>query len=139
MGCLSVTLELRGSADVSHPVAAADADALIAFLTHRGFVEGPVPAMPPLRDPATPLDGTDVLKAPVSGVVVYVRELGEQVRKGDVLLEVLEPVSGVLHPVMSRTDGLFFARESQRYARAGRSLAKVAGATAVRSGKLSSD
>jgi predicted deacylase len=139
MGCLSVTLELRGSADVSHPMAASDADALIAFLTHRGFVDGPVPALPPLREAATPLDGTDVLKAPVSGVVVYVRELGETIRAGDVVLEVIEPISGAVHPVASRADGLFFARESQRYVRAGRSLAKVAGAVTVRSGKLSSE
>jgi uncharacterized protein len=52
---------------------------------------------------------------------------------------VIEPISGAVHEVATRTDGLFFARESQRYARAGRSLAKVAGAVAVRSGKLSSD
>jgi predicted deacylase len=139
MGCLSVTLELRGSADVSHALAASDADALMAFLTHRGLVDGPVPALPPLLDPATPLDGTDVLKAPVSGVVVYVRELGETIRAGEVVLEVIEPISGTAHPVASRADGLFFARESQRYVRAGRSLAKVAGAVKVRSGKLSSE
>ena len=139
MGCLSVTLELRGEADVSHPLAAADADALVAFFTHRGIVDGPAPALPPLREPATALDATDVLKAPVSGVVVYLRALGEVIRAGEVVLEVIEPIGGAVHPVASRTDGLFFARESQRYARAGRTLAKVAGAVAVRSGKLSSD
>ena len=139
MGCLSVTLELRGEADVSHPMAAADADALVAFFTHRGIVDGPAPALPPLREPATPLDATDVLKAPVSGVVVYLRELGEVIRAGEVVFEIVEPIGGAVHPVASRTDGLFFARESQRYARAGRSVAKVAGALAVRSGKLSSD
>ena len=139
MGCLSVTLELRGEADVAHPMASADAAALVAFLTHRGIVDGPVPELPPLREPATPLDATDVLRAPVSGVVVYVRELGDVIRAGEVVFEVIEPISGAVHPVASRTDGLFFARESQRYTRAGRALAKVAGAVAVRSGKLSSD
>ena len=139
LGCLSVTLELRGSADVSHPLAAADADALIAFLTHRGIVDGPVPALPPLLHAATPLAGTDVLKAPASGVVVYLRELGDRVRSGEVVLELIEPISGTVHPVASRTDGLFLARDAQRYARAGRSLAKVVGVVPVRSGKLSSD
>ncbi len=139
MGCLSVTLELRGAADVSHPMAAADADALVAFLAHRGIVDGPRPALPPLRAVATPLDATDVLRAPVSGVVVYLRELGEVIRAGEVVFEVIEPIGGAVHPVASRTEGLFFARESQRYARAGRALAKVAGAVPVRSGKLSSD
>jgi predicted deacylase len=139
MGCLSVTLELRGEADVAHPLAGADADALVAFLTHRGLVDGPAPALPPLREPATPLDATDVLKAPVSGVVVYLRELGERLHAGDVVFDVVDPIAGTAHPVATRTDGLFFARESQRYARAGRALAKVAGAVTVRSGKLSSD
>ena len=139
MGCLSVTLELRGSADVSHPMASADADALIAFLMHRGIVDGAAPALPPLREAATPLAGTDVLKAPISGLVVYRRELGEVIHAGDVVLDVIEPIGGDVHPVASRTEGLFFARESQRYARAGRALAKIAGARPVRSGKLSSD
>ncbi|HWH84972.1 MAG TPA: succinylglutamate desuccinylase/aspartoacylase family protein [Burkholderiaceae bacterium] len=139
MGCLSVTLELRGNADVSHALAQADADALIAFLTHRGLVDGPLPELPPLLEAATPFAGTDVLKAPVSGLVVYTRDLGATVRAGDVLLEIIEPISGAVHPVATSADGLFFAREVQRYARAGRALAKVAGAVPLRSGKLSSD
>ena len=98
-----------------------------------------MPPLPPLLNDATPLDGTDVLRAPVSGVVVYVREIGDRIRAGDVVLEVIEPIDGTAHPVASRTDGLLFARESLRYVRAGRSLCKVAGAVAVRSGKLSSD
>src|ERR1700709_950962 len=47
MACMSVTLELRGAADVSHALASADADALIAFLTHRGIVEREAPPMAP--------------------------------------------------------------------------------------------
>ncbi|MDP9043642.1 MAG: M14 family metallopeptidase [Pseudomonadota bacterium] len=139
LGCLSVTLELRGLADVRHPQAAADADALVAFLTRRGLVDGPVPELPPLLEPATSLDATDVLKAPVSGVLVYLRELGERVVAGDVIFEVLDPQTDRLHRVATRAEGLFFARQSQRYARAGRAVAKVAGATPLRSGKLSSD
>lgn len=137
--CLSVTLELRGVADVAHPLAERDADALIAFLTHRSIVDGQAPPLPPLLQPATPLTGTDVLKAPASGVVVYRRELGEMIRAGDVVLDIVEPISGAVHAVASRADGLFFARDTQRYARAGRALAKVAGAVPVRAGKLSSD
>jgi len=139
MGCLSVTLELRGLADVSHPLAQADADALVAFFTHRGLIDGPAPALPPLLNDATPLAGTDVLSAPVSGLVVYRRELGERIGAGEVVFDVVEPISGQVHPVASRTDGLLFARESQRYARAGRALCKIAGREVVRSGKLSSD
>ena len=139
MGCLSVTLELRGEADVAHPLAAGDADALVAFLRHRGIVAGPPPELPPLRNPATPLAGTDILRAPTTGMVVFLRRLGDRVRAGEPVLEVIDPLSGEVHRVASRTDGVLFAHELQRYARAGRSLAKVAGAAAVRAGKLSTD
>ncbi|CAN5668824.1 M14 family metallopeptidase [soil metagenome] len=139
LGCLSVTLELRGQADVSHPLASADADALIAFFAHRGLIDVPVPDLPPLRNDATPLAGTDDLKAPISGLVVYLREIGELIRAGEVVVELIDPISGDVHPVRSRTDGLLFARQVQRFARAGRSLCQVAGATPIRVGKLSSD
>jgi hypothetical protein len=139
MACLSVTLELRGAADVTHPLAAADAEALISFLTHRGLVDGEAPPLPPLRNEATPLSGTEMLKAPISGVVVYLRELGDRIRSGDVVAEVIDPISGAVHAIRSSTDGLLFAREFQRYTRAGRTLCKVAGAVPLRSGKLSTE
>lgn len=139
MGCLSVTLELRGASDVTHELARADADALVAFLTHRGIVDGAPPELPPLVADATPFAGTDVIKAPVSGLVVFVRRLGDRVRAGDVVVEVVDPLSGAVHALATRTDGLLFAYESPRYARAGRALCKVAGAVPVRTGKLSSE
>lgn len=139
MACLSVTVELRGEYDVSHELAAQDADALINFLTHRGLVDGPAPVLPPLRQPATPLAGTEVLKAPASGVVVYRRALGEWLQPGDVVADVVDPLSGEQHPVATTIHGLLFTREAQRYTTAGRPLVKVAGAAVVRDGKLSSD
>lgn len=139
MGCLSVTLELRGQADVSHPLASGDADALVAFFAHRGLVDLPAPVLPPLHNEATPLAGTDDLKAPISGLVVYVRDIGDEIRAGDVVVELIDPISGDVHPVRSRTGGLLFARQVQRFARAGRSLCQVAGNTPIRVGKLSSD
>lgn len=138
-GCLSATLELRGETDVAHPLAHADAAALIDFFAHRGLIDAPLRPMPPLPYDATPLTGVDVLKAPVSGVVVFVRALGDLLRRGDTVAEVIDPLSGEVHAVRSHTDGLLFAHEAQRYARAGRSLAKVAGAVPVRCGKLTSE
>ena len=139
LGCLAVTLELRGERDVAHPQAAADADALIEFMVQRGLIEGtPAPPRPLLAAP-TPLSGTEVLKAPVSGLVVYRRELGEWIQAGDAVLDLIDPLSGDVHTLRSGTDGLLFARESQRYAPAGRSLCKVAGRVPVRTGKLTSE
>lgn len=139
LACLSVTVELRGEHDVSHALATADADALIAFLTHRGLIDGPPPDLPPLRQPATPLTGTDVVSTPVTGLVVYRRELGELLQAGDVVADMVDPLSGEVVSVVTRTDGLLFTREAQRFATAGRPLVKVAGAEPIRSGKLSSE
>jgi predicted deacylase len=139
LACLSVTVELRGMADVSHELADADAAALVAFLAHRGIVAGTAPALAPLRRAATRLDAVDVLVAPVAGVVVFRRALGEWVAAGDVVVDVVDPLSGQVHAVASRTDGLLFAREAQRHASAGRGLAKIAGSVTVRSGKLTSE
>ncbi len=135
--CLSVTVELRGECDISHEQAQADAQALIGFLRLRGLVAGPAPELPPLLEEATPLSGTDVVSTPASGVLVYRRALGERVRAGEVVADVVDPLSGEVHTLASCTDGLLFAREAQRLAHAGRSVFKVAGAVPVRSGKLS--
>ena len=139
MGCLSVTVELRGEHDVSHALAEADAEALISFLVHRGLVDAPPPVLPALAHPATPLDGTEVVHAPMTGVVAYRRELGDRVRPGDALADVVDPLSGDVRTACATTEGLLLTREAQRYVIAGRPLLKVVGAVPVRSGKLSSD
>ena len=139
MGCLSVTVELRGLHQVTHAQAAQDAEAIVAFLVHRGLIDGTPVDLPPLLQEATPFAATDVLVTPVSGLVVYLRELGDTVRAGEVLIEVIDPLSGAVTPIASRTDGLLFAREHQRYTPAGRSLAKVRGTVPLRTGKLSAD
>jgi uncharacterized protein len=138
LGCLSVTVELRGEHDVAHELARADAEALIGFLVHRGLVEGAPPTLPPLARPATPLAGTDVVSSPVSGVVVYRRALGDWLQPGDVVADVVDPLTGAVCPLSTRTEGLLFTREAQRFVTAGRPLVKVAGTAIVRSGKLSS-
>lgn len=139
LGCLSVTVELRGERDVAHDLAEADADALIAFLTLRGFVDGPAPALPPLLNEATALDATEVVASPATGLVAYGPPLGERLRAGDRVADVIDPLTGEVHPVRCSVDGLLLTRESQRLVTAGRPLVKVVGTQAVRKGKLSSD
>lgn len=131
--CLSATVELRGEADVSDEMARADAENLLAFFRRRGVLAGdPGPLPKPLCD-ATPLEGTDILRAPVQGVVSYIRNLGEHVDAGDVVAVIVDP--GADDPKMARSEvrtvatGLLFVRRNTRYARSGDVLAKVAGAT----------
>ncbi len=134
--CLSATVELRGAANTDPEVAQKDALNIIRFLQYRGFLAGLPPHVPPLKRDATPLTGVDYVSATVPGIVVYQKQLGEQIREGDVIAEIIDPLAenpgNELHPVMSRTDGILFTRNSDRFAYPGRILAKVAGTTPLR-------
>jgi len=136
MGCLSVTVELRGEADVSHAQAAQDAAAIIAFLSHRGVVAQTPPPLPDLLQPATPLAGSEAIASPVSGVVVYLKQPGDWIKQGDAIAEVVDPITGSACTLTSNTEGVMYARENRYFASAGMKVAKVAGKTAFRTGKL---
>ncbi|HEU4457610.1 MAG TPA: succinylglutamate desuccinylase/aspartoacylase family protein [Methylibium sp.] len=140
LGCFSVTVELRGSADVSHALAEADADALIEYLRHRGVVTDRASApLPPLIAEATPLAGSLEVRTPTSGVVAWHRKPGERVERGDLLGEVIDPIEGTTSELRSETDGVLYALDTIRFATAGARLAKVAGRDATRTGKLLGD
>lgn len=136
LSCLSITVELRGMTDVNHADAIADADAIISFLQHRGVINGDPPALPPLKYPATPLAGAESITTPVSGVVVFLRESGDWVKVGDAVAEVINPLTGHVHTLVSATEGIIYAQENHHFATTGMWLVKVAGATSFRSGKL---
>ncbi len=136
--CLAATVELRGRADLSHTMAAEDAGNIIRFLEGRKVVRSPTgPVTPPaLEHEATPLSAVEHVKAPVPGVVVYRKQPGDMVRAGEVVAEVVNPLSSEsaerIHPLRAAADGLLFARSADRFARPGRILAKIAGRTPLR-------
>lgn len=136
LGCVAVTVELRGLADVDHTHAARDADAILRYLVHESMVRGEAPSLPALRAPATPLAGSEALVAPISGIVVFLKTPGERVKAGDDIAEVIDPLTTQSVRIKAGVDGVLYARDHQRYALAGARLAKVAGATPIRSGKL---
>ncbi len=130
-GCLSATVELRGKSDVSDRLAERDAAALVRFLQRRGFVAGDPGPAPALVHPASPLTGCDVVRAPVAGIVIYRRELGDIVAAGEVLAEIVDQTAdptAARTPVRSRVDGRLFTRVKDRWAWPGKAIAKVAGA-----------
>ena len=135
LACFAATVELRGQADVSDAMAEHDAAALLAFLRHRGVLAGPAPAPPPSCDP-TPLAGTEPLMAPIAGIVVYRREVGERIEAGDVVADIVDPTTGQVAEVRAQSSGLLFARGIARFATAGRRLGKIAGTSLAREGKL---
>ena len=146
MACFASTVELRGEADVSHELAAADAQGLLRFLQHQGFVRdlpGPASDCEPAAAPgpapgcaARPLAGCMPLVAPFAGLLAWRLPVGQWVSAGQPLADLICPTSGRSETLASSVDGLFFARELQRWARSGQSVAKVAEQEARRSGKL---
>ncbi|MFQ5467893.1 MAG: succinylglutamate desuccinylase/aspartoacylase family protein, partial [Kiloniellaceae bacterium] len=91
--CLSVTVELRGMADVDDDLAAADARALVRALQRHGVLTGdPGPLPEPLCE-ATRLDACQTLAAPCPGVVAYAAALGAWVREGDIVAWMIDPAA----------------------------------------------
>jgi predicted deacylase len=136
LACLSVTVELRGQGDVNHHQAGIDADAILAYLAYRDVILDTAPELPALIAEATPLAGSEPIDAPISGVVVFLKSPGERVVAGDAIAEIIDPISGDVRTVSCKTDGIMYARENRYFASAGMRLAKVAGKSAFRTGKL---
>jgi len=129
--CLAATVELRGTADTSPEQTGQDAENLFLFLQRRGFITGNAPPLPDLQQDATPLEGVDYVMAEEAGILSFLKQPGELVKKGEAIARLTNPMS---HPgeeavtmVISATDGVLFARSSDRFARPGKIVAKVAG------------
>ncbi|MEE4100557.1 M14 family metallopeptidase [Pseudomonas viridiflava] len=139
LACLAATIELGGQADTGRPEAEAHAEGILAFLAEQGFISGDWPQ--PAHDACEgmPFEGTELLYAPHPGVVTFLRAPGEWVEPGEPLFEVIDPLSDQVSTLCANTAGVLFAIERLRYAQPGFWLAKVAGRTALRQGRLLSD
>ncbi|MEG8203141.1 M14 family metallopeptidase [Pseudomonas sp. 5FOS] len=139
LACIATTIELRGMADTERERCQADAEHILAYLADQGLVSGPWPEAPPHCCQATPFAGAQYAYAEHPGVVSYLQPLGAQVRTGDPLFEVIDPLSDRHSVVRATTDGILYARERLRFAQPGLWLAKVAGNLPIRHGRLLSD
>jgi predicted deacylase len=135
-GSISVTIELRGQADVSYGHAEHDSQAIVEYLTQRGLIEGTPAHLPPLAFPATPLAGTEPLIAPISGVIVFRTPAGIWIEQGQAIADIVDPLTDRVETVKSGTAGVLYARHRTRFATAGMEVARIAGATPLRSGSL---
>ena len=137
MACMAVTVELRGQVDVRHDLASQDARALFDFLVHRGLIVGTdEPPLPPLLAEPTPLSASENIVAPHAGVIVFAKRPGDRIESGEVVAEIIDPVAGLVTPVVARHAGLLYARALRRYASPGDTLAHVAGSVPFRTGNL---
>ncbi|MCF3641142.1 succinylglutamate desuccinylase/aspartoacylase family protein [Rhizobium sp. TRM95111] len=126
-GKLSVTLELRGTRDVSAGLARDDADGLMRFLAMRGVLRG-APSSAAFSGPAMPLDHVDMIRALEPGVVLFHRTVGDRVAEGDLLATIVTRpgfAEGDLEIRAARA-GLVVTRSSDRFVRRGGDLMKIA-------------
>jgi predicted deacylase len=136
LACEATTLEFRGEADVSHDLAAHDAQAILDFLVLRGAISGERPAVPPARCKPTPLEASEPVEAPVAGIIAFRTAPGATVKTGEIIADIVDPLTGVVTSIPAPSDGLLYARVLARFTGAGRRIGKIAGTTARRTGKL---
>jgi uncharacterized protein len=137
--CASITVELRGETEVSHELAQKDAAAIVQFLQSTGDIAADadgVVAAPELLCAPTPLEGVEPLVAPHAGVLVFTRDVGDDIVAGESIGDVIDPILGTVTPLIATVSGKMFARVARRYAHAGMRVAKIAGSVAYRSGNL---
>lgn len=138
--CSAATVELRSNNKIEDGLYQSDAAAIFRFLVRRGVVAGEVRSLPRLLAEATPLEAMQQVTAPADGIVVYRARLGDTVRTGDVVAQIIDPLGDAVD-VVSDTDGLLFARHDQPYAWTGRVIGKIAGTEPLpeRTGDLLTD
>lgn len=149
-GLLPVTLELRGVRDVNPALAEKDAEAIINALIEGGYIASCAPgtaasepgtagtatASPALVNPATPLAGCEYIHSPVSGLILHRRELGARIKPGEVVAEVVDPITDSITPLVAEFGGVLYARHWVKFATAGMLVVRLAGENAGRKGEL---
>ncbi|MBK6386546.1 MAG: succinylglutamate desuccinylase/aspartoacylase family protein [Rhodoferax sp.] len=134
--CATTTVELRGEADVSHEWGRADAQAIFGYLQHAGLVAGMAPALPSPKCEATPLAGSQTVKSPVPGMVVFAAKPGDRLNVGDLVAEVIDPIANTTYSARAEVAGVMYARLRDRYVIANDDLANIAGSKPFRTGYL---
>ena len=99
----------------------------------RGLIAGRAGKLPRVKSEATPIGGMDVGYSPTTGILTYRVAEGSRVKKGDVICEVIDPMSArgpaARAAVVSRTDGILFSRRlNGRLAWPGMVLFRIGGA-----------
>lgn len=136
LACFGATVELRGEADTNHALAEQDAQGICEFLAHRGVLNAPMRLPRAPQCEATPLSGSEPITAPHAGVIIFHRNPGERVQAGDVIADLVDAWSGEVTQLRCASAGLLYARCGSRWAHAGKRLAKIAGTSLARTGKL---
>lgn len=127
-GRMSTTVELRGTADVDPDLAAKDAAGLYRFLQARGVIGGKAEPLADFSGPVAHLDEVEMIRADRSGMVLFHKNIGEWVKKGERLVTLVTAPGreGGSHDLVAPQDGLIVTRASTRFARRSDNLMKIA-------------
>lgn len=134
--CAAITVELRGEMDVSYALAQQDSAALLQYMARNGVVDMPVLPLPVAISQPTPLEGVEPIAAPHSGVLVFLKQLGEKVVAGEAIADLVNPVSGKVTTLHAPHAGVLFASTAHRHLLRGMNVCKIAGVEALRTGNL---
>ena len=108
-----------------------DAKALFRHLQRRGVIAGDPGPLPEAKGEPTPLEGTDVIRAPGTGVLAYCKHPGDWVEQGEMVAELIDLMmddpARARTPIVSEASGLLFARMNEKMVRQGAEICKVAG------------
>jgi predicted deacylase len=127
-GRISLTMEFRGLADVDPVLGRMDAEGLYAFLQRRGVIAGEPIRRETFEGAVAGLDYVQMVNAPVTGMVLFEREFGETVEKGDHLATIVTTpgdASGDV-TVTAPTEGTIVTRITKRFVRRTDNLMKIA-------------
>ncbi len=129
--CVAATLEFRGQADVSDALNRPDAAAIYRLLQRRGMLAGDPGPLPALLCEGTRLDATESLRCPANGILNYTVEIGAQVKKGDLIAELIDPAAEEprqgRREIRAGTDGLVLSRKAHKYVVQGNPIVKIVG------------
>jgi predicted deacylase len=139
MASAAATLEYRGQADVFDTTGADDARRLWGFLCGRNLIDADAGEPPPRAAEATPLEATEFVRTDRPGLVAYRVELGERVRKGQPVADLIArdgPEAFMARtPILAGTDGFVLSRRLLKYAPRGTSIMKIVGTAVLPSRK----
>ncbi|HWA18831.1 MAG TPA: succinylglutamate desuccinylase/aspartoacylase family protein [Devosia sp.] len=127
----TATLEYRGLADVYDAYGEQDAVRLFSFFAGRGLIDMKPSPRPEATAAPTPLEATDIVRAPGPGLVAFRVDLGQRVQKGEAIADLIAldgPEAFVARTqLVSGTDGLVLSRTLFKYVTRGANIAKIVG------------
>jgi predicted deacylase len=94
-------------------------------------VAGEPGPLPTPQCEGTALNAVDTLVAPTAGCLVYKVKLGDRVRPGELVAEIVNPLAASpaqrRTPLLAATEGILYQRKMLRQVRPGQSCGKIAG------------